>query len=256
METLKENRSEVCRGERVVLGYGKARITPEPLDFRFPHTGPIALIGRNGSGKTTLLRALLGERTRVSGDIFLWGGPVGLSRLHPRQLANQIAFVAQEQTAPDYLTLFDMLSFAFLPGLGRFGKLRPADRDLIEQTMERFQISALAKRGLGEMSTGERQRAALARALLQRPRLLLLDEPTNHLDPEARFRFWETLQSETKSNGCDVVVSSHDLRWIRKHTSWTCALATGRIVYNGPTEKLWQGDVLDRVFGGGAANWE
>jgi iron complex transport system ATP-binding protein len=163
-------------------------------------------------------------------------------------LANQIAFVAQEQQLPGHLRLTDMLSLAFLPALGWFGRLQAEDRERISRMLSVFGMSALADKPVGGMSTGERQRAALARALLQRPRLLLLDEPTNHLDPEAKHRFWETLLAGVREGGCDVIVSSHDLERVRRHARWICALADGQIVYSGPADGFWSRDVRARAF--------
>jgi len=246
---IRSNETELCRGDQVVLAYGKLRVTPHPLEFWFPAGHLIALVGRNGSGKTTLLRALIGERTLAGGEIFLWDGSVAIRKTKPRQIAGRIAFVAQEQTVPTHLTLFDMLSLAFLPGLGWFGRLNAAQRQRIQDTMEAFGIASLADKRVKEISTGERQRAALARAILQNPRLLILDEPTNHLDPEAKARFWGSLIRETRENGCDVIVSSHDLNWVRRHATWICALSEGEIVYNGESDTFWKGEFLKRVFG-------
>jgi iron complex transport system ATP-binding protein len=241
METM----NTFIRGEGIVLGFGKRALAEKAWDFSFPSGKPIALVGRNGAGKTTLLRALLGERTLLRGQVYLWGEPRERVKHH-----GQIGFVAQEPVLPAHLVARDVLALAFLAELGNFGRAQALHRERVDRALEDFGITSLAERRVGSLSTGERQRIALARALLQRPKLLLLDEPTNHLDPEARYRFWETLLRESTRGGCDVVVSSHDLEMVRQHAGWICALANGSPLYVGESESFWRGDLPSKLFGG------
>ncbi len=231
-----------------ILSYGKEPQTPEPLSFSLPGGAITALIGRNGSGKTTLLRAVLGERVLVSGDIVLADG-MSVRSLKPGDFARAVAFVPQEHVYPADLRLRDLLALAFLPRLGMFGRPTAAHLAEVEGMLASFALTPLAARPLKALSTGERQRAFLARALLQRPRLLLLDEPTNHLDPAAVAAFWESLLERRAAQSFDVLVSTHDLGFVKRHCGWLCALSGGKLAYCGSSEPYFASGKIDELFG-------
>lgn len=219
------------------------------LAFAFPRGAITALIGHNGAGKTTLLRAILGEPVLRSGDIFIGPDCRSVRTMRPADFAREIAFVPQEHVYPPDLRLRDMLALALLPRLGMFGRRTPEHDAEIERVIASFALEKLADRPLRRVSTGERQRAFLARALLQRPRLLLLDEPTNHLDPAAVAAFWETLLTKREELGFDVLASTHDLAFVEKHCAWVAALKNGALVYSGETSALWSSGKLADIFG-------
>ena len=108
-------------------------------------------------------------------------------------------------------------------------------------------MSHLSEKKLGKLSTGERQRLFLARALLQDPALLLLDEPTNHLDPSGVIEFWKRLMA--RKDGKTIVVSTHDLSFVKSCAHEVIALEKGRVVFVGPKERFLQEGVIEKVFG-------
>lgn len=233
-----------CRGENVILGYRRSRaLSPRPWDFVFPHGETTAIIGPNGAGKTTLLRAILGEHTLISGEIFLPNFHKKVTLLSPRELSEVVAFVPQEHVYSFDLTVFDLMKLSYLKRAGLFGRLPKDDDAEIHAVIEELTIGHLKNRPLKRLSSGERQRAFLARALLQKPRLLLLDEPTNHLDPGGKEKFFESLVKQRKRSGFDIILTTHDLEVVRKYCDWVCALRAGRGVLSGkiaclPVEEL------------------
>ena len=135
------------------------------------------LLGRNGSGKTTLFRNILGLCTPDSGSIRLDG--LEMTSLSPRRRARYIACVPQD-ICFGALTVFDSV---LLGRLSRFGlQAGAADHAAASQVLEELGLSALSGRNVTELSGGERQKVAIARALVQEPQLLVLDEPTGNLD--------------------------------------------------------------------------
>lgn len=233
-----------CRGEKVVLGYRRRwALSPQPWDFAFPMGKATAIIGPNGAGKTTLIRAILGEHTLISGEIFLPNFPKQVRLLSPRELSEVVAFVPQEHVYPFDLTVFDLMKLAYLKRAGIFGRLPRDDDTEIGAVIGALSLGHLKERPLKRLSSGERQRAFLARALLQKPRLLLLDEPTNHLDPGGKEKFFEALVKEKERSGFDIILITHDLEVVRKYCDWVCALRAGRGVLSGevaflPVEEL------------------
>ncbi len=134
------------------------------------------VLGRNGVGKTSLLRALTGHRAITSGSI-LWEGEE-ISRLPPSERARRgIGYVPQGRDIFPLLTVEENLQTGFAP-------LKRKERAIPPEVFELFPVlkSMLRRRG-GDLSGGQQQQLAIARALVMRPRLLLLDEPTEGIQP-------------------------------------------------------------------------
>ena len=110
-------------------------------------------------------------------------------------------------------------------------------------------LEGLRSRILGSLSPGERQRALLARAFLQSPKVLILDEPTNHLDPEARHGFWAALEAVMSKQDCRVLLSTHDLVFAKKRAAAVLALNAGEVVFAGSANGFWDPLLLARTFG-------
>ncbi|MBI4405127.1 MAG: ABC transporter ATP-binding protein [Deltaproteobacteria bacterium] len=246
METL----INFCCARKVVLGYeSQLPFTQLPLSFDLPASKIVALIGPNGSGKTTLLRGLLGEQLPLKGEFYLEHFRKTSSRITARELSEYAAFVPQEHIYPLDLRLLDLLRLAFLPKAGLLGRLPHRKDPRLESMLSAFGLVKLAARPLRKLSSGERQRAFLARALLQVPKLLLLDEPTNHLDPGAARTFWNTLVTyRAQHRDLSVVVSTHDWHFVNVHADWVLALKSGVLYFNGPKDQFLRQQMWDGLF--------
>ena len=199
--------------------------------------GVTALVGPNGSGKTTLLCALAG----------LSAGP-GTVRLDGRVLAPaNYAWLPADRAAAWPITAFDTVAL----GLSR------ADPAAVEAALARTATLSFAHRSLTKLSTGERARVLLARALVARPRLLLLDEPTANLDPAHALGVLELLREEVAA-GAIVLVALHDLTMAARFADTLLLLHAGRLVAHGPPAEVLTPANLAAVFGirAGADGWE
>ena len=134
----------------------------------------LAIVGPNGSGKSTLLRLLCGTMRPWQGSVELGGQP--LMSVERRELARQIATVAQENTVAFRFTVLEIVLMGRAPHLGAFRFESHRDLEIAEAALESFDLLPLARRHLEELSGGERKRVFLARALTQEPRVTLLDE--------------------------------------------------------------------------------
>lgn len=244
-----KNTNYFCSGKNVALGYAEYPVTESPFAFAFPSGHLTALVGPNGAGKTTLLRAILGEPVLLSGEISLFSSHTSVGRWVPKELAECLAFVPQEHTYPADLTLLQFLRLAYLPRMGLFGKAPLSSSQEISELMAFFSMEKLVHRPLKLLSMGERQKAFLALSLLRHPRLLILDEPTNHLDPGAVHSFWKLLLERQATRPFDILVSTHDLHFVREHCRWICALKNGNLFYNGPSEVFWLNEKEKELFG-------
>jgi iron complex transport system ATP-binding protein len=190
----------------------------------------IAIVGPNGSGKTSLLHALAG----IGGA----KGEVRIDGLDPRALApaarrRLLAYLPASREIAWPLTARALVAL----GGGRF-----------EDVAERLGLAPLAERRLDTLSTGERSRILLARALAPRPRLLLLDEPAANLDPAWQLRLLDVLAACVAS-GQAVLAAFHDLDLAARRADRMLVMDGGRIAADGPPAELLAGPVVERVFG-------
>lgn len=201
----------------------------------------LVIVGPNGSGKTSLLRMISQEIVPRTGDIEIDRQPLA-SFSHP-QRARMIAVLSQRDTPDPRLTVEDYVS------LGRLPYIRQAsckeNARIVASTLSDLDLTALKKRTLGQLSGGEQQRAALARALAQTPRLLLLDEPTNHLDLAGRAAFLSLI----KRKGIATIAVLHDLSLVESFADRVLMLSHGRqVVWDTPEHALTT-HFLHPVFG-------
>ena len=213
---------------RLDFAYGDV-VALSGVDLEVP-AGRIGLVGANGAGKTTLLRLLLGILPSAAGTVEVFGRPVPADAYAVRARTGympETACLPLDQTAADFVTYSAEL--AGVPG--KQARQRASEvLGLVGLAEERF-------RYLGEYSTGMRQKAKLAQAIVHGPDLVLLDEPTAGLDPEGRDEFLALI---ARLGGFDmsVVISSHVLSDIERTCQWVVMLDGGRVLRNGPLAAL------------------
>ena len=205
------------------------RLTVEP-------GGWLAVIGPNGSGKSTLLRCVLGLHTH-DGLVRLDGVPT--SDMPRRQRARQIAYAPQLPVLPEGVSTRDYVMLGRTPHRALLAAPRAVDRQVVADVMERLEIGALADRPLRTLSGGEQQRAVLARALAQQPRVLLLDEPTSSLDLGHAQQVLDLVDGLRRQDGLTVLMTLHDLTLAGQYADRLALLSAGRVVAEGgPTDVL------------------
>jgi phospholipid/cholesterol/gamma-HCH transport system ATP-binding protein len=215
------------------MAFGERRVF-DRLSFRFPPGRISVILGGSGSGKSTVLRLIGGLVRPVSGRILVDGEDV--TQLTERQLfrvRERLGMMFQGGALLDSLTVFDNVAFA----------LRERTRASAAEIATRVRDS-LAAVGLtdaetllpGQLSGGMVKRAALARALIMRPRILLCDEPFSGLDPVSARRIEVLLGSINARFGMTVVVVSHDIPSTMRMAAQVLVLLPGGAVQGSPDE--------------------
>ncbi len=171
------------------------------LDLTVEKKTIYGFLGPNGSGKTTVIRLLTGLLKPSSGQVSVLG-------CHLPQEANklrlQIGYMTQKFSLYDDLTVKENLQF-----ISRIYGLTPNEQKArLSELLSIYQLNSLSKQLAGSMSGGQKQRLALAAAVLHKPKLLFLDEPTSAVDPQNRREFWEQL-FDLCDQGTTILVSSH-----------------------------------------------
>jgi putative ABC transport system ATP-binding protein len=190
------------------------------------HEGATAIVGPSGSGKSTLLRLL--NRLAEPGTGTISYQERSLADYDPLELRREVSLVPQ---LPSLLEGTVGSNLAYAAGLA--GKELDATRCLGLAGLE----AGFAERDVSKLSVGEQQRAMLARALAQEPRVLLLDEPTSALDHDARDAIEATLAGLRRELEISLVVVSHDPEQARRLAGRALRLTRGRVAACGPLEE-------------------
>lgn len=241
---MKNNSAEhilACRD--LCVGY-KDKTILSNLNLDFEPGRFISLLGPNGAGKTTFLRTLSRHLPPLSGDVFIEGTP--LMDIRQADLAKTMAVVLTDKVAPPLFTVFEFTALGRYPHTNFLGRLNAGDYQAVRRALAAVHAEDLADRQFANLSDGERQKALVARALAQEPRLLLLDEPTLHLDLKHRIEVMSILRSQCRERGITVVASLHDVDIAAKLSDRTALIKNGGIVdYGSPETVLKTRSVAD-----------
>ena len=200
------------------------------FDASFPARSFTAVIGPSGSGKSTLLNLIAGFETPVSGRVEIDGAEVGA--LPPDQ--RPVSMIFQDNNVFAHLDVRSNVALGIAPSL----RLDADQRGRVDAALAHVGLSALGLRLPGEISGGERQRVAVARALVRDRPVLLLDEPFAALGPAQRRDMLDLVKAMQEERGLTVVMVTHQPEDAAHAASHTAYLEAGRIVALRPTAEL------------------
>ncbi|UVY83919.1 ABC transporter ATP-binding protein [Brachybacterium sp. NBEC-018] len=240
-------------GEELVLRYGRTPVV-HGVDVALRPGTVTALLGPNGSGKSTVLRALARLHPLSGGEVRLQdqadGGPRERSTalLSPTELARAMTLFTQTRSSPQGLAVREVVAFGRHPHRRRFAGLSPADRAAIDHAMALTGITALADRGVGELSGGEMQRVWLASCLAQDTGIVLLDEPTNHLDLRYQIETLDLVRDLAELHGTAVGIVLHDLDHAARIADQVLLLRRGEVHAAGGAAEVLTSEHLTAVY--------
>ncbi len=218
--------AELLRVEGLRSGYGEA-VVVQGVDFALEAGQSLALLGRNGTGKTTLMNTLVGVTRRHAGRIALGGQDITTMSPHQRAAAG-IGWVPQERNIFKSLTVDENLT-----AVARPGAWTPA------RVYEMFPRLAERKGNMGnQLSGGEQQMLAVARALVLNPKLLLLDEPLEGLAPIIVEELLRSIERLVRDEGLSAILVEQNPRLILPITHRALVLDRGMVVHGGESAAL------------------
>lgn len=231
--------------QNVTVRYNNGHTAIHDVSFRLEGGTICALIGVNGGGKSTLFKSLMGLIKPQSGIVKLCELSIEQALKH-----NLIAYVPQSEEV-DWqfpISAYDVVM------QGRYGYMnflripKTADKQQVQEAMERVDIAHLADRQIGELSGGQKKRVFLARALAQQSKVILLDEPFTGVDVKTENAIEELLE-QLRAEGHLILVSTHNLGSVPDFCDQVVML-NRTILATGKTETTFNQENLEKVFGG------
>lgn len=216
---------QVLRARGVSKSFGRRRVL-EDVSLEVRQGEVVGIVGPNGAGKTTLIRTLLGILKRDSGEVEL----MGRDPFKDPRARSRVGAVFERPSLPGALPVREVLEYA--------ADVIGAPRDTVEWAIEVSGLKGHEWKRFPELSAGLKQRAALAHALLGRPRLVIADEPTSNLDPVERVKVLDTMAALAKGAGVSFLVTSHILHEIVRIADRVVILSSGRVVTSGSLEEV------------------
>jgi len=205
----------------------------------------IALIGQNGSGKSTLLRTLVGLQKAVKGSVLI--NQQDIRSWNNVERAKQISFVSTEAIYAANLNVFELISLGRFPYTNWLGNLKQEDIDIINDAIAKVGLQKLVKKSIAKISDGEKQRAVIARALVQDTELIILDEPTAFLDLPNKYELVALLANLCKKNNKTIVFSTHDLNIALRYSDKIWLMINDSIEQGAP-EDLVLNSSFEKIF--------
>jgi urea transport system ATP-binding protein len=214
--------------------YGESHILRN-VDMTIPEGEMVCLIGRNGVGKTTLLKTIMGLLKSRTGNIVYGAENINATTTDKRARLG-IGYVPQGRDVIPRLTVKENL----LLGLEARPTGRPKNATIPDEIFELFPVlkTMLSRMG-GDLSGGQQQQLAIARALMGKPKLLLLDEPTEGIQPSIILEIEAAVKRIIQATGISVLLVEQHLHFVRQADKYY-AMQKGGIVASGPTRELSQ----------------
>lgn len=217
----------MIRAERLTKDYGRHRAVDE-VSFQIEKGDIVGLLGPNGSGKTTIMRMLTGFFAPTDGECSIAGIDV---QHDPREARRHIGYLPERVALYPDLTVRRYLSF-----VARIHDAGGSVRGLVDEAMEHCGLTDMAKRAIGKLSRGYRQRVGIAQAIIHKPDVLVLDEPTVGLDPRQIVEIRSLIRS--LAGRTTVLLSTHILPEVSIACRRVLILDHGRLVAEDTAEGL------------------
>ncbi len=214
--------------KNIKKNYGKNEAV-KGISFNIKEDEILGLLGPNGSGKTTTIGMLLGLLKPTSGEIFINGQKLEGNRI---EILEQINFISPYIELPKKLTVKQNLTV--------YGKLYKINNinERIEFLSGKLRLEGLLNSITGELSSGQKNRVSLAKALINEPKVLLLDEPTASLDPEVGDFVRSFLEDYKKEKKISILLASHNMNEVTRLCKSILMMKDGIIIDEGNPEEL------------------
>ncbi|GAA1346574.1 SIP domain-containing protein [Arthrobacter roseus] len=234
------------KAEKLTLAYDDHTVVHD-LTVELPPGQVTVIVGANACGKSTLLRGLARLLKPASGTVMLDGRDI--HSLPTKQVARTLGLLPQTPSAPDGITVADLVGRGRYPHQGWFRQWTPGDDAAVASALEATDTLELAERCVDELSGGQRQRVWIAMALAQETDILLLDEPTTFLDVAHQVEVLDLVFDLNRRTGTTVAIVLHDLNLAARYADHLIAMCKGSIIAQGAPADVVTEENVSRIFG-------
>ncbi|BDR72315.1 iron ABC transporter ATP-binding protein [Clostridium tetani] len=206
----------------------------------------ITIIGPNGSGKSTVLKSIGRLLKPIAGTVYL--DKKLLWEMKEKDIAKEMACLSQHNSAPKDMTIRKLIAFGRIPHKGWFETLNKEDENIIDWAIEKTNLKHIQNKKISNISGGERQRAWIAMALAQKPKVLLLDEPTTYLDINNQIEILDLVKELNENLNLTVIMVLHDLNQAAKYSKNVLVLKNGEVQATGKPEDILDSNLIKKVY--------
>ncbi|QZY55877.1 ABC transporter ATP-binding protein [Crassaminicella profunda] len=227
------------------IGYDK-KVIVKDFNAHVKKGEIITIIGPNGSGKSTVLKAIGRLLKPMEGIVYL--DKKSLWEMKGKDIAKEMACLSQRNVAPEDMTIRKVVTFGRNPHKKWFEGMNNEDEKIIDWAIEKTNLKRLENKKMIHISGGESQRAWIAMALAQQPKILLLDEPTTYLDINNQIEILDLVKELNEKLKITVIMVLHDLNQAAKYSDQVIVLKDGEIRAFGKPEEILDNQLIKDIY--------
>ena len=226
----------------LTTGYNKKEIIKN-ISFSLEKGQIGVILGPNGAGKSTLIKSLVGILKPYSGEISL--DEKNLNEIKINERAKLVSYVPQEAMFPS-LSVYDSLMLGRIANFGLVSSEK--DRIKVEKIIEEFHLEPFVLKNINELSGGERQKVAIARALVNDPEVIVFDEPTSNLDIANQLLIINEIKHMAKVHNAHIIIALHDINLALSIADKIICLKSGDLIAEKDTKDIDE-ELLTNLYG-------
>ena len=215
------------------------------ISFSLPKGLLVGLIGPNGCGKSTMMKCISKMHTKWTGKISIDGQDT--AEFKAKDVAKMVASVPAEPGPLFGTTVMELVMLGRYPFVNKVWWESPDDEKIVREALKTFGLDHLRRKAVALCSSGEKQRALIAKAYVQEPKLMLVDEPTSHLDMKYKLEVMEYLQNMARKD-MTILVAEHDISLMARYCDICIIMKKGSIVTIGDPKKVITEDLIRQVY--------
>lgn len=230
----------------LVFSYNKQKTILNNINLEINQGELLCVLGKNGSGKSTLFKCLLGLLKTDSGEILL--DNKNLKDIKEKDIAKLVGYVSQNNDSTFGFTVYEYVLMGLASNIGMFSHPGKDEELAVDKILNEMNLYQFKDRKFNELSGGERQQVAIARAIVSQPKIILFDEPTAHLDYSNQIKILRMIK-DLSNKGYAIVITTHDPNHAIMLNGKVALLNNDGQIIKGSVEELITENMLKDIYG-------